>query len=66
LNEIESTYNSIKDLDPEVYPEVASKYKRVEALLNMLLDFVYAGKSDMDEIAEIIVRHRDHNEEDNE
>jgi hypothetical protein len=55
LNDIEATYLAIQDLDPEIYPEVTSKYKRIEALLNMLLDFVYAGKSDMDEITDIMV-----------
>jgi len=56
FNDIENTYLAIKDLDPEVYPEVEVKYKRIEALLNMLLDFIYAGKSYMDELGDIIVK----------
>lgn len=53
-NDIEAAYLKIQDLDPEVYPEVTAEYQRIEALLNMLLWFLSAGKSDLDEIAENI------------
>ncbi len=58
FNDIETAYLKIQDLDPEVYPEVKAEYQRIEALLNMLFDFLSAGKSDLDEIIETIADHK--------
>ena len=58
FNDIETAYLRIQDLDPEVYPEVKAEYQRIEALLNMLFDFLSAGKSDLDEIMETITDHK--------
>lgn len=58
FNDIENAYLKIQDMDSEVYPEVKAEYQRIEALLNMLFDFLSAGKSDLDEIFDTIADHQ--------
>ena len=50
FDDIEDAYLKIQDRDPEIYPEVKAEYQRIEALLNMVFDFLLAGKSELDEI----------------
>ncbi|HRY13273.1 MAG TPA: hypothetical protein P5309_06840 [Syntrophomonadaceae bacterium] len=58
FNDIEAAYLKIQDLDPEVYPEVKAEYQRIEALLNMLFDFLSAGKSELDKIIETVAEDK--------